>query len=78
MTDDELRVRMKAYVKGWEEAGPYLEQERRERVRASITSRDLPVFDGLALGALERFPPSATSGLVEQQRIFQRWSPVRP
>jgi hypothetical protein len=72
MTAEELHARMKAYAMGWKEVGEYLEAERRERVRGTDTVRELCAFDGMALAWLKRFPPPATSGLIEQQRLFSR------
>lgn len=72
MTDEELRVRMKAYVLGWQETGEFMEAERRERVRETETPARLHAFDGLALFSLARFPPPPTSGLIEQQRLFAK------
>jgi hypothetical protein len=72
MTAEELQARMKAYAMGWKEVGEYLEAERRERVRRSDTVRELSAFNGMAAAWLKRFPPSPTSGLIEQQRLFSR------
>lgn len=68
MTKDEQRAIIKRMLEGYE----FLERERRKRVRQTDTARELSAFDGLALGALERFPPAPTSGLIEQQRLFRR------
>jgi hypothetical protein len=72
MTDEELRVKMKEWVENWKTLGPILEAERRERIRRSVTREEFAAFDGMALAALERFPNTPTSGLVEQQRIFMK------
>jgi hypothetical protein len=72
MNDEALRARMKAYVMGWKETGEFLEAERRERVRRTDTPRELPAFNGIVLAALKRFPVPATSGLIEQQRLFMK------
>lgn len=68
VTKDQQREIVKRMLEGYE----FLEQERRERVRATNTARELSAFDGMALAALTRFPPAPTSGLIEQQRIFRR------
>jgi len=68
MTKDQQREIVKRMLEGYE----FLEQERRVRVRQTETKRELSAFDGLALGALARFPPAPDSGLIEQQRLFRR------
>jgi hypothetical protein len=68
MTIEEQRACVKRMLEGY----AYLEQERRDRVRRTDTVKELSAFDGLALAALDRFPPPPTSGLIEQQRLFAR------
>jgi hypothetical protein len=68
MTKEQQRAHVKAMLEGYE----YLEQERCERVRQTDTVRELSAFNGLALAALDRFPPPQSSGLIEQQRLFAK------
>jgi hypothetical protein len=78
MSEDEMRERLKAYVMGWKETGEFLEAERRERVRRTDCVQELPVFNGIVLAGLERFPAAPTSGLIEQQRLFMKLHPQKP
>jgi hypothetical protein len=68
MTDDETRQ----YVQRWKQAGPALEKVRREELRR-LTDDDVraQIHDLLEIGArFRQYRPS--SGLIEQQRIFQK------
>jgi hypothetical protein len=63
------------WVKTWQDAGPRLEQIRRDELR------QLDAFSAIALlcgSADYRQPPRApkpTSGLIEQQRLFRKLRP---
>lgn len=72
MTDAELRERMKAYVKGWEETHAILEAERYERVRNANTADSLRRLNSLFNSAVHLHPPNPTSGLVEFYDILSR------
>jgi hypothetical protein len=67
MTNEEARE----YVNRWKQAGPALEKARREELK-NLTDQDvrnqLDSLLDLAKGSVNR----PTSGLVEQQRIFQK------
>ena len=66
------------WVRGWEAAGQALESVRRAELRALTAERALAAADRLlALGAEAGLTEKrrATSGLVEQQRLF---SALRP
>lgn len=68
MTDDEARE----YVARWKQAGPVLEKVRREELR-KLCDEDVrtQIHDLLEIaGSFRQHRP--TSGLVEQQRIFQK------
>lgn len=71
MTSTELE-QQKRLVQQWREAGPLLEQARQEELlRMTPTQRraaSLAVLDLVAKLPCHR----ATSGLIEQQRIFMR------
>lgn len=71
MTETELNRRMKEWVDGWKTLGPILEEERRVRVRNSKTT-DCAAFAGMAEWETRRRPSPATSGLIEQQRLFMK------
>ena len=72
MTDTELRERMKAYMKGWEETGAIIEAERDERLRNTDTAVSLRRLNSLFNSAVHLHPPDATSGLVEFYEILSR------
>jgi hypothetical protein len=71
VTDSE-RADLKRWVDTWKQAGPLLEAQREEEVRQSDTAGAFAFFAGMPLHNLESFPPEPTSGLVEQQRWFQK------
>jgi len=72
MTDAELRERMKAYIKGWEETGELLDAERNERLRKTDTVAALQRLNSLFNSAVYLHPPEPTSGLVEFYEILSR------
>jgi len=71
MTDAE-RADIKRWVETWKRAGPLLEAQREAEVRQSDTLSAFAFSAGMPLHNLKTFPPSLTSGLVEQQRWFQK------
>ena len=71
MTEQE-RARALTWINAWKRAGPEMEKMRREDIRQADTASSIPAFDGLFENAVRNFPPKQTSGLVEQQRDFQR------
>lgn len=70
MTAEEQEL-TRRWVQTWKDAAPLLESIRREEIRATDTAQSMPAFDGLFEQAVRDFPPAPTSGLVEQQRLFQ-------
>ena len=71
MTEAE-RQQYKDYVERWKRVGPLLEQQREEDVRRSDTVSAFAFFAGMPHFNLNKFPSAPTSGLVEQQCLFQR------
>ncbi len=68
MTDDEARE----YVTRWKQAGPALEKVRRDELR-NLRDEDVRKQIHDLLDIAGKFPQHRpTSGLVEQQRIFQK------
>jgi len=62
----------KEYVERWRKAGPELEKVRREELRSLNNQNNSKLIDSLLeIGSIwpQKRP---TSGLVEQQRLFQR------
>lgn len=68
MTDAEQREYLKRCQAGWD----YLAEERRERVRAVDTAQSLRLLGRLFNAAVRQYPPTLTSGLIEQQALFMR------
>ena len=62
-----------AMVRHWQRVGPLLEERRRAELRAFDFAANHEIIDSLLdLGTLAR-SARMTSGLVEQQRLFQKW-----
>jgi hypothetical protein len=71
MTDQEKSLAQK-WAAAWKQAGPLLEQIRREEIRATDTVAAMELLDGMFTHAVETLPARKTSGLIEQQAIFSR------
>ena len=63
---------IRRWLAGWQTAGPVLERLRAEAIRNSNTTAAIEQLSDAFESALHLYPPAATSGLVEQQRIFAR------
>ena len=72
MTDTELRERMKAYVKGWEETGAILEAERDERVRMADTAKSIAALSALVDSAVRMDFHPYPCGMIEFQQVLSR------
>jgi hypothetical protein len=59
-------------LSGWQKASVVLERLRAEAIRNSDTAAAIEQLSDAFESALLHYPPPATSGLVEQQRIFAR------
>lgn len=62
--------RHKAYVMAWKATGAALAEVKKHELRATDTQVAIQQLAGAFNDAVRRFPPRATSGLVEQQRWF--------
>jgi hypothetical protein len=60
------------WVATWREAGPALDEQARRELEQLETVTALRQLAAAFEFALANAPPSDTSGLVEQQRLFQR------
>jgi hypothetical protein len=70
---DELEEEnIRRWLAGWQKASPVLERLRAEAIRNSDTAAAIEQLSDAFESALRHYPPPATSGLVEQQRIFAR------
>jgi hypothetical protein len=64
----------KDWMRQWRNAAVALEEVKRNELQALTESDSARIFVGLCRNV--KFPERATSGLVEQQRIFARhWKP---
>ncbi|HEY5913942.1 MAG TPA: hypothetical protein VJA21_25415 [Verrucomicrobiae bacterium] len=71
MTDQE-KDQVRSWIRRWEELGPILERLRAESIRQADTAAAIEAF-GLAYKSARLHGRRRTSsGLVEQQRWFQR------
>lgn len=62
----------RVWIEAWRRAGPELQQMRDEKTRNADTVRSMQILGGMFLHAVKNYPPKPTSGLVEQQRWFQK------
>jgi hypothetical protein len=69
---NESKEDIRRWLAGWQTAGPVLEGLRAEAIRNSDTAAAIEQLSDAFESALLHYPPAATSGLVEQQRIFAR------
>jgi len=69
LSDDE---KIRAWVDAWRRAAPVLEEERRRRLRALGPEEAAAAIDALFDLGVSLARPRATTGLVEQQRLFQK------
>lgn len=60
------------WVRTWQEAGPELEQIRRDELRRLDTRQAIALLCGPADYTIPPRAPKPTSGLIEQQRWFQK------
>ena len=66
------RAEIERWVATWRDAGPALEEQKRNELAALETPRALTELAAAFEHALRNAIVSDTSGLVEQQRYFQR------
>lgn len=66
---------MRSWVKRWEGAGFVLERLKREELVNANTQKAIELLDDAFESAIRLNPPMPTSGLVEQQRLFQQVKP---
>jgi hypothetical protein len=66
------RALLARWVATWRAAGPALADQKRAELERLATPRALAELAAAFAHALRSYQPSTTSGLVEQQRYFQR------
>jgi len=69
-TQDQEQLR--AWSEAWKSAGPELEKIRRQGIRCADTRSAIESLDAAFKSAMLHFSPEPYSGLVDQQRLFQR------
>ena len=73
---DELeKERVRQWIRNWEAAAPLLERLREEAIRNTDTAAAIEQLSDAFESARRHWKPPATSGLVEQQRLFARLRP---
>ncbi len=70
--DESERERVRQWVRNWEAVAPVLEELRAEAIRHSDTAAAIEQLSDAFESARRHCPPTTTSGLVEQQRLFAR------
>lgn len=63
------------WIENWRAAGPVLESLRAEEIRNSDTAAAIEQLSDAFESARREWSAPATSGLVEQQRLFARLRP---
>ncbi|MFT4586896.1 MAG: hypothetical protein ACI9VS_000247 [Candidatus Binatia bacterium] len=71
MTETESNAIRERIVQ-WGRATPVLQALREEEIRNADTASAMRHFKGSALWSVKHRPPDPTSGLVEQQRWFNK------
>jgi len=66
---------VRQWIENWRVAGPVLESVRAEAIRQSDTAAAIEQLSDAFESARREWSPPATSGLVEQQRLFARLRP---
>lgn len=67
--------RVRQWIRNWEAAGAMLEQARVRAIRETDTATAIEQLSDAFESARLHWQPPATSGLVEQQRLFARLRP---
>lgn len=68
----EQRAQGREWVAAWKRAGPALERVRRQELQSLDVFAAIAMLCGPADYTVAPRAPKPTSGLIEQQRLFQR------
>ncbi len=71
MTEAE-KEQVRAWIRNWQEVGPVLERLRKDSLRDVVTADAIESLDLAYKSARRHLKARSGSGLVEQQRWFQR------
>jgi hypothetical protein len=66
---------VRRWIENWRAAGPVLENTRAEAIRRTDTAAAIEQLSDAFESARREWSAPATSGLVEQQRLFARLRP---
>jgi hypothetical protein len=69
---DQDKQRTRAWVENWVRVGPQLEAIRRRELRAMTYQQRIQAIDTVLQIGCRFAKPRTSSGLVEQQRLFQK------
>lgn len=61
------------WIKAWKEAAPLLEDIRAEEIRNADTEAFINLSAGMVDASLQWLPMRVTTGLIEQQAVFQKY-----
>jgi hypothetical protein len=63
---------IRRWVKHWQEAGPLLEEIRRQEIREANNLQVLALLEPAFNHAVRSLPPRESSGMVEMQALFAK------
>jgi hypothetical protein len=63
---------IRRWVKHWQEAGPLLEEIRRQEIREADNLQVLALLEPAFNHAVRSLPPRESSGMVEMQALFAK------
>jgi hypothetical protein len=70
--DPHDKRQLQTWAEAWKAAGPELEKIRQQEIRNADTRLAITSLDAAFKSAMLHFSPAPYSGLVDQQRLFQR------
>ncbi|MCB0317132.1 MAG: hypothetical protein KDD56_00140 [Bdellovibrionales bacterium] len=62
----------KKWIKAWKSAGPALDEIRKKELKSTVTGQAIEALSDAYEWSLRSYKEKATSGLVEQQKIFSK------
>ncbi|MDP3980481.1 MAG: hypothetical protein Q8Q33_03595 [Chlamydiota bacterium] len=62
---------MKNWVQRWEKTGRILNRLKQKEIWEADTQKSVALLEDAFISALWLHPPSPTSGLIEQQRLYR-------
>ncbi len=71
---EEEKEQIRERIRAWKDAEPLLEQDKREQIRNADTEAFIRFSAGFVDATLQWLSPRTTSGLIEQQAMFKKFS----